>query len=115
MKLLVNLSFAVRVMDLLLASSSSYHSVDGQQLVSSLQPPLAVSHPLGDHSGDVDRGVLLFAPHDVKAKTLFCLGKLHHPWVGMALAGCKGCHGGLVREGEIYYPSAEVPKSITRS
>lgn len=52
----------------------SYHSIHRQQLVSSLQPSLAVSNALRDYSRDVDRGVLLFAPHDVKAKTLISLG-----------------------------------------
>lgn len=77
---------------------ASYHAIDRQQLVSSLQPSLAVGHPPRDHSGDVDRGVLLFPPHDVKTQALLCLGQLYHPWVGVALAGREGCHCGLVRE-----------------
>ena len=70
-----------------------YHSVNREQLVSPLQAPLAVRHPPGDDPGDVDGGVLLLAPHDVEAQALLRLGQLHHPRVGVALAGgeCRDC------------------------
>lgn len=89
-------------------AGASYHSIDRQQLVSSLQASLAIGHPPRDHSGDVDRGVLLFAPHDVEAQTLFCLGQLHHPWVGVAFAGSKGRHCGLVRKEMKVYSTFKV-------
>lgn len=77
---------------------NSYHAIDGQQLVAPLQASLAIGHAPRDHSGNVDGGVLLFAPHDVEAQALFGLGKLHHSWVGVALAGCKSRDRGLVKK-----------------
>lgn len=91
----------------------SYHSVHRQQLVAPFQPPLPVCHPAGDHSGDVDGGVLLLAPHDVEAQALLCLGELHYPRVGMPLAGRERCHCGLGKEEEKRGRETEVSKRET--
>lgn len=92
-----------------------YHAIDRQQLVAPLQASLATGHAPRDHSGNVDGGVLLFAPHDVETQALFRLWKLHHSWVGVALAGCKSCHRGLASRAASASDGQKVEHSIQRT
>lgn len=73
----------------------AYHAVDGQELIASLQAAVPLGHAPGDDAGNVDGRVLLLAAHHVEAQALLRLGQLHHPWVGVAFTGRKGCNCGL--------------------
>lgn len=73
----------------------AYHAIDGQELIASLQAAMPLSHAPRDDAGDVDGRILLLASHHVEAEALLRLGQLHHPWVGVAFAGCKGRNRGL--------------------
>ena len=88
------------------ASVPTHHAIHGQQLVAALEASVAVSYASRDDTGDIDGGVLLFAPHDVEAQALICLGQLHYPGMCMALTGCEGSHRGLGEKkcGEVRAP-----------
>ena len=70
----------------------THHTINRQQLVTSLQSPVSVGHSTRDNTGDVDGRVLLLASHHIEAQALLCLGKLYHSGMGMALAGCESCY-----------------------
>lgn len=76
-------------------TSPSYHAIDGQELIASLQAAVPLGHAPRDDAGDVDGRVLLLAAHHVEAQAFLRLGQLHHPRVGVAFTGCKGCNCGL--------------------
>ena len=42
------------------------NTIHRQELVTTLEPTMPVSHPTRDDPGDVDGGVLLFASHNIK-------------------------------------------------
>lgn len=54
--------------------TSSYHSVDRKQLVSTFQASVSVSYTARDNSRDIDWRILFFASHDVESKTFFGFG-----------------------------------------
>lgn len=78
----------------------TYHAVDGQQLVPSLQAAVPLGHAPRDDAGDVDGRVLLLAAHHVEAQAFLRLRQLHDPRVGVTFAGCEGCDRGLQEEEE---------------
>lgn len=78
----------------------TYHAVDGQELVSSLQAAVPLGHTTGDDAGDVDGRVLLLAAHHVESQTLLRLRELHHPRVRVAFAGGEGGDCGLKEENQ---------------
>lgn len=73
----------------------SYHPIDGKQLVASFQSALAVSHAPWNHSGDVDRRVLLLSSHDVEAQAFVRLWELYDTWVGVAFTCRERRYGRL--------------------
>lgn len=77
------------------SSGFTYHAVDRQELVPSLQAAVPLGHTSRDDAGDVDGRVLLLATHHVESQPLFRLRKLHDPRVGVAFAGCEGGNCGL--------------------
>lgn len=76
----------------------THHTVDGQELVPSLQAAVPLGHAAGDDAGDVDGGVLLLAAHHVEAQPFLRLGQLHHSRVGVTFAGREGRHRCLKEE-----------------
>jgi hypothetical protein len=80
-----------------LTHNNTHHSIHAQQLVAAFQPSMSVCNAPRNNPGDVDRRVLLFAPHHVKSESLFGLGELDDAGVRVSLAGGErrdGCLGG---------------------
>lgn len=69
----------------------TYHSVHGEQLVSSFESSMSFSHPSRNDARDVNWGILLLSSHHVKTKAFIRLWQFHYARVRVAFASCKSC------------------------
>lgn len=73
----------------------TYHPVDREKLVASLQSSMSVSDAGWDDSRDIYWGILLLPAHYVEPQTFFRFGKLHNTRMRVSLTCCKSCHSRL--------------------